>query len=101
MIGAEDENIAAVRLHKIVTHLVDENLVPGIDGAARNDFAAFVMVADRDFEIVAQLVRRTIDEELLPLADQPRKCEEEEKPLLLDVFDLVIFVRDDIDVIAA
>ena len=36
----EKKNVAEMRLGEVVSELVDKDLIPGIDGATRNDIAA-------------------------------------------------------------
>ena len=40
VVRPENENVAAMRLDEIVAELIDENLVAGVDGAARDHLAA-------------------------------------------------------------
>ena len=43
LIRSENENVSAMRLHKIVAELVDENLITGVDGAACDYLASFYL----------------------------------------------------------
>ena len=72
MIGAKNEDVAAMRLEEIVADLIDENLVAGVDRAARDYFTAADGPADKHVEIVAQRLGRRIDEILAMIADDPR-----------------------------
>ena len=55
-----------MRLHKIVAEFVHENLIPGIDRAARDHLASLsIALPGRDSKIIAQGIRRSVDEEIL------------------------------------
>ncbi len=90
-----------MRLDEIVAELIDENLVAGVDRAARDHLAAAVDVPGPDLEILAQGIRRRIDEKILARADDAGKGEEEAKLLRHDPLHAVVFLRNDVDVIAS
>src|SRR2546430_10588076 len=90
-----------MRFDEVVTELVHKYLIAGVDRAAGNDFAAPITNSRRDSKVSTQLLGRTINSELLMLADDPRPGEEKEKLLALNLQDLVVFGRDDVNVIAA
>jgi len=70
MIGPKDENIAPMRLNKVVTKLIDKDLVPCINCASGNDVTTMINAARENIELVAERVGRRIDQIFLPLADQ-------------------------------
>ena len=55
----------------------------------------------RDLEILAQGIRRRIDEKILARADDAGKGEKEAELLRHDPLHAIIFLRDDVDVIAS
>ena len=59
-----------MRLHKVVTKLIDKHLVARIDCAFGNDITAMINAAWENIEIMAKRVRRRIDQIFLPLADK-------------------------------
>ena len=59
-----------MRLNKVVSKLIDEHLVSGINRASGNDVATMINAAWENIEIMAESVGRRIDQIFLPLADQ-------------------------------
>ena len=78
MIRSKNKNIAAVRLHKVVSEFVDKYLVACVDCASSNDFTTVVNATRQNVEVMAQGVGRRVHQKVLPLADQSRKGKKEE-----------------------
>src|SRR3954463_11655484 len=95
VVGPENEDVAPMRPDKVVTEFIDEDLIAGVDRAARNHFTFLVATARQHFEILLQRVRRRINEVTLPLAHDLRKGEEE--PVLpgIDLLDDLVLVGHD------
>src|SRR4030095_9593230 len=99
---AKNKNVAPMRFHEVVTELVHENLIAGVDRSACDHFTAPVTDSRRDAKVAGQLLGRTIDPvELLVLAFDSREGEEEQKLLSLNLQDLVVHFRNDVDVVSA
>ena len=79
-----------MRLREIVTEFVHENLVAGIDGPPGDDLAALVTCPGNDFEVLPQRVGGSVDQEILPLADDAGEGEEEAELPGNDLLDLVV-----------
>lgn len=101
VIRAKNENIAAMWLNKVVAKFVDKDLIPCVYCAPGNNLTTVTSPAGQNVEIMSERFGRRVNQKILLLADQSRKGEEEEKFLLLDLKNLVILTRDDVDVIAA
>src|SRR5690242_11191292 len=90
-----------MRFHKIIAELVDEDLVPGIDGAAGDNLAPRERLIFSNVEIASQLIWRAVNPiELLVATNDPRERKEETKPYGFNFFDLIVLLRHHIDVIA-
>ena len=100
MVGAKNKNVAVMRLDEIVTELVDKDLISGVNGAARDNFATMIPVARRNMKISSQRFRRRVDQKILMLANDAREGKEEQEFLRHDLYDLVVLLRNDVDVIA-
>src|SRR4051794_18151362 len=101
IIRPKNKNIAAMRPNEIVTELIDENLVAGIDRAASNDITFFVTTARRDSEILLQRIRRRIDKIAAVVADDLGKGKKERILLRDDLLDDLVLVGNNVDVVAA
>src|SRR5438876_4902045 len=101
MLCPENEDVASMRLHKIVAAFIHKNLVACVHRASGNNFAPMISPPRENVKIMRECFGWRINEKLLLLADQPRKREEEEKFPLLDLQNLIILTRDNIDIIAA
>ncbi len=95
------ENVTAMRFYKVIAKLVHEDLVAGIDRASGNHFVAPIVNTGGDLKVGSQLIRWTINQEFLMLADNPRPGEEKEKFPLLDLQHLIVLLGDHVDVITA
>src|SRR6267142_203262 len=73
IIRAENKDVAAMRFHEIVTELIHEDLVPGVDRPLRDRLSLCVVVAGKNFEVLTEGVGRSIDKKVLPLTDDPGK----------------------------
>src|SRR5713101_5411072 len=101
MIRAENKYVAAMRLDEVVTKLIDEDLIARVHRAPGDNLSARANPPRENVEIVSERFRRDVNEIALMLTDQTREGEKEEKFLLLDLQDLIILARHDVDVIAA
>jgi hypothetical protein len=101
VICPENENVALMRLNEVITEFIDKDLIACVHCAFGNDVAATISAAGENVEIMIESLRRRVDEKILLLADQSRKGEEKENFFLLDLKDLIILARDNVDVIAA
>ena len=90
-----------MRFDEIVAEFIDENLVASVDRAARDHLAAAVDVSGQDFEILAQGIRRRIDEKFLSRPDDAGKGKKKAKLLRDDLEHAVVLLRDDVDVISS
>ena len=61
-----------MRLHEIVTELIDEDLIARVHRAARDNLTAPVGATGEHIEIVLQRFRRRIDKMVLVLTNQAR-----------------------------
>ena len=89
-----------MRLNKVIAKLIDKYLIASIDCAPGNDVATMKNAARENVEIMTQRIGRRIDKILLPLANQLRKRKEKEHFLWLDLKQLIILTRYNVDVIA-
>ena len=77
MICPEDKNIAVMRLNKVVTAFIDKYLVARVDCASGDNFTAMAKPTGKDIKILTERIGRSVYEEILPLAYQPRKGKKE------------------------
>src|SRR5437764_13399805 len=90
-----------MRFDKIVCELIHKNLIARVDRAARDHFAPAIGPSGVNIKITSQRVRRGVNEKILLMTHQSGKSEKEEKLLLLYLQDLVIHLRDHLDIISA
>ena len=101
MIGAKDKDVAAMRMNKVITELIDKDLIAGINRPARDDLAPAIDIAGIDLEVLAQNFRRRVDGEGLVIALDARDGEEEKKLPRSDAPDRVVRPGNDVDVVPA
>src|SRR5262249_18101145 len=89
-----------MRLNKVVAAFIHKHLVARVNCAPSDDFTAMAKPTGKDVEILMERVRRGVYENALPLADQSRKRKKERDLSRHNFKDLIIFARDDVDVIA-
>src|SRR5438105_2370597 len=78
VICPENENLAAVRLNEVVAKLVDKDLIPCVHYDPSNNFPTVIRPPEEYIEIMTERLRRHINQKILMLTDQTRKCEKEE-----------------------
>src|SRR5690348_11601164 len=88
-----------MRLNKVVGAFVDKHLIAGVDCTSGNHLAAMTKPHGKNAEILAKRVRRRIYKKTLMLTYHARKGKKESHFLWYDLENLVVFVRNDIDVI--
>jgi hypothetical protein len=101
MIRAENKYVAPVWLDEVVTKFIDEDLIARVHRAPGDNLIAPANPFRENVKIVNERFRRSVNKKLLMLTDETREGEKEEKFLLLDLQDLIILMRHDVDVIAA
>src|SRR5262245_66338928 len=101
MVGAENKNVAAMRMNKVVAKLIDENLVARVDCAPRNHLSRMINVAGKDLEVIPQNLGRRVDGERFVVTNDPRKSKKEEKLLRSNLDNRVLRPRNKDDVVAA
>src|SRR5262249_22171829 len=101
MLGPKNKNIGPMRSDKIIAEFVHENLIAGIDVAARDHLVAFVSRTGSHLEIVRQGRLRSVNPMRPTVGDNARPGKEEEIFLFYDVPDSLVFWRDYVDVIAS
>src|SRR5215216_2444329 len=100
IICPEDKNISVMRLNKVVTALIDKHLVPCVDRASGDNFAAMKKPAGKNVEVLAERVGRGVYEKALPLTHQSRKSKKEGYFLWHNLEDLIVLTRHHVDIIA-
>ena len=90
-----------MRPDKIIAEFVHENLITGINAAARDHLAAFVTRTGCHLEIVRQGRLRSVDPMHPTVSDDARPGKEEKILLFYDFPDSLVFGRDHVDVVTA
>ncbi len=90
-----------MRFNEVIAKFIHKHLIAGVDRASGNNLAAAISPPGENFEIMTERLRWRVNKKILVLADQSRKGEEEEKFSLLDLNDLIVLTRDNVDIVAA
>src|SRR5689334_20557357 len=101
MLGPKNKNIGRMRPDKIIAKFVHENLITGINVAARDYLTAGVTRTACHLEIVRQGRLRSVDPMRSPVSDDSRPGKEKKILLFYDFPDGLVFGRDQVDVVAA
>src|SRR6266446_5394710 len=100
MIRPKHKDITAMRLNEVVAKLVHKDLVACVDCACGNDLAAVTDATRKNVEIMTERLGGRVHEKVLPLADQSRKSKKEEDFFWHNLKNLIVFMRNHVDVIA-
>src|SRR6266404_3211809 len=100
VVCAKNKHVATMRFDEIITDFIDEDLIARVHIAARNYFTAPADPPRKNVKIMAERFWRRVNQKMLTLASEPGECKKKEKFSLIELYDLVILLRDNVDIIA-